>query len=139
MHLLGGRPVTTEVAPKDGDMGGAPARVDGRLMLLEAPRFPPEFDHERIPVFNVNTLTVDLDVLDRDYELTWLYVEKEVEGRRAVQLEHLFHELSAFVPTTYLVVPRSGPRGRFFPVKTPEDLEATRAALRELLASSPLD
>jgi UTP--glucose-1-phosphate uridylyltransferase len=139
MHLLGGRPVTTEVAPKDGDMGGAPARVDGRLMLLEAPRFPPEFDHERIPVFNVNTLTVDLDALDREYDLTWLYVEKEVGGRRAVQLEHLFHEISAFVPTTYLVVPRSGPRGRFFPVKTPEDLEATRAALRELLASSPLD
>ena len=139
MHILAGRPLTAEVAAKDGDMGGAPARVDGRLMLLEAPRFPPGFDQETIPVFNVNTVTFDLDALDRGYDLTWLYVEKEVEGRRAVQLEHLFHEVSAFLPTTYLVVPRSGPRGRFFPVKTPEDLEAAREPLRELLASSPLD
>jgi UTP--glucose-1-phosphate uridylyltransferase len=139
MHILGGRPLTTEVAPKEGDLGGAPARVDGQLMLLEGPRFPPEFDHERVPVFNVNTVTFDIDALDRDYELTWLYVEKDVDGRRAVQLEHLYHEVSAFVPTTYLVVPRTGPRGRFVPVKTPADLEATREVLRELLAGSPLD
>ena len=139
MHILGGRPMTAEVARKEGDMGGAPARVDGRPMLLEAPRFPPGFDQESIPVFNVNTVTFDLAALDREYELTWLYVEKEVEGRRAVQLEHLFHEASAFLPTTYLEVPRSGPRGRFFPVKTPEDLAAAREPLRELLAASPLD
>ena len=139
MHVVAGRPLTAEVARKQGDMGGAPARVDGRLMLLEAPRFPPGFDHDAIPVFNVNTVTFDLAALDREYELTWLYVEKEVEGRRAVQLEHLFHEVSAFLPTTYLEVPRSGPRGRFFPVKTPEDLEAAREPLRELLAASPLD
>jgi UTP--glucose-1-phosphate uridylyltransferase len=139
MHVLGGRPMTSEVVRKEGDMGGAPARVDGKLMLLEAPRFPPEFDADRIPVFNVNTVTFDLEALDRGYELTWLYVEKEVEGRRAVQLEHLFHEVSAFLPTTYLEVPRTGPRGRFFPVKTPGDLEAAREPLREMLAASPLD
>lgn len=139
MHVLGGRPMTSEVARKQGDMGGAPARVDGRPQLLEAPRFPPGFDQDSIPVFNVNTVTFDLAALDRDWELTWLYVEKEVEGRRAVQLEHLFHEASAFVPTTYLEVPRSGPRGRFFPVKTPADLAAAREPLRELLAASPLD
>jgi UTP--glucose-1-phosphate uridylyltransferase len=138
MHLLGGRPVTAEVAEKGGDLGGAPVRVDGQPMLLEAPRFPPDFDQSRIPVFNVNTLMLDLDALDRDYELTWLYVEKSVDGRTAVQLERVFHEITAFVPTTFLVVPRGGPRGRFFPVKTPEDLEATRGALRELLATSPL-
>ena len=139
MHVLEGRPMTTEVARKEGDMGGAPARVDGRPMLLEAPRFPPGFDQDSIPVFNVNTVTFDLAALDREWELTWLYVEKEVEGRRAVQLEHLFHEASAFLPTTYLEVPRSGPRGRFFPVKTLEDLAAAREPLRELLAASPLD
>ena len=139
MHLLGRRPVTTEVARKAGDIGGAPARVDGRLTLLEAPRFPPGFDQRRISVFNVNTLTCDLDVLERAYDLTWLAVEKTVDGRRALQLEHLYHEITSFVPTTYLEVPRSGPRGRFFPVKTPEDLEAEREPLRELLASSPLE
>ncbi|HWN21562.1 MAG TPA: UTP--glucose-1-phosphate uridylyltransferase [Gaiellaceae bacterium] len=139
MHVLEGRPMTAEVARKQGDMGGAPARVDGRPMLLEAPRFPPGFDQESIPVFNVNTVTFDLTALDREWDLTWLYVEKEVEGRRAVQLEHLFHEASAFLPTTYLEVPRSGPHGRFFPVKTPDDLAAARGPLRELLAASPLD
>jgi len=137
-HLLEGRPLTAEQAVKAGDLGGAPARVDGELQVLEGPRFPPDFDHERIPVFNVNTLWVDLDALEPEYELTWLYVEKTVDGRAAVQLEHLCHELSRFVPTTYLQVPRSGPRGRFFPVKTPEDLEGARAPLRELLAASPL-
>jgi len=139
MHLLGGRPVTTEVVRKVGDIGGAPARVDGRLLLLEGPRFPPGFDQRRISVFNVNTLTFDLDVLERAYDLTWLYVEKTVDGRPAVQLEHLFHEITAFVPTTYLEVPRAGPHGRFFPVKAPEDLDAARGPLRELLASSALD
>jgi UTP--glucose-1-phosphate uridylyltransferase len=139
MHILEGRPMTSEVVRKEGDMGGAPARVDGRPMLLEGPRFPPDFDQDVIPVFNVNTVTFDLGALDRTWELTWLYVEKEVEGRRAVQLEHLFHEVSAFLPTTYLEVPRTGPGGRFFPVKTPEDLAAARGPLRELLAASPLD
>ena len=138
MHLLEGRPVTAEQAGKEGDMGGAPARVDGQLQVLEAPRFPPDFDHDAIPVFNVNTLWIDLDVLDRDYELTWLYVEKQVDDRSAVQLEHLFHELTRFVPTTYLQVPRSGRRGRFFPVKTPDDLEGAREPLREMLETSPL-
>ncbi|MGI9113324.1 MAG: UTP--glucose-1-phosphate uridylyltransferase [Gaiellaceae bacterium] len=138
-HLLGGRPVTTEVARKAGDLGGAPARVDGRLLLLEGPRFPPGFDEGRIPVFNVNTLTIQLDALEQAHDLTWLYVEKTVDGRAAVQLEHLYHELTAFVPTTYLEVPRSGPRGRFIPIKTPADLEAAREPLRELLATSPLE
>src|SRR5919106_81613 len=136
MHLLGGRPVTAEVAEKGGDLGGAPVRLDGRPMLLEAPRFPPDFDQSRIPVFNVNTLTLDLDILERDYELTWLYIEKSVDGRTAVQLERVFHEITAFVPTTYLVVPRRGPRGRFFPIKTPQDLELEQESLREMLSTS---
>jgi len=138
MHRLAGRPVTAEVARKTGDTGGAPARVDGRLVLLEGPRFPPDFDQSTISVFNVNTLTFELDVLDREYDLTWLHVEKTVDGREAVQLEHLFHEITAFVPTTYLEVPRAGARGRFFPVKTPADLEGMREPLRELVAASTL-
>ena len=138
-HVLAGRELTIETARKEGDMGGAPARVDGRPMLLEAYRFPPEFDQSQIPVFNTNTAWLTVEALRRRYELTWLYVEKEVEGAPAVQLERLFHEVSATLPTTYLVVPRSGPHGRFFPIKTPEDLETSRAELGEMLAHSPLD
>lgn len=138
MHLLAGRPYTAEVARKSGDLGGAPVRVDGRIQLLEGPRFPPTFDQELVPVFNTNTAVFDLDALDRDYDLTWLYVDKRAEGRTAVQLERVYHEASAFLPTTYLEVPRRGTRGRFFPIKTPEDLADAQDDLRELLAASPI-
>jgi UTP--glucose-1-phosphate uridylyltransferase len=138
MHLISGKPVTCEVARKEGDMGGAPVRVDGQLQLLEGPRFPKEFDQELVPVFNTNTALFDLDALDCDYDLTWLYVQKEVGGRTAVQVERVYHEVSAFLPTTYLEVPRRGPRGRFFPIKTPDDLERAQGDLRELLAASPI-
>jgi UTP--glucose-1-phosphate uridylyltransferase len=138
-HVLAGRPFTAESAPKDRDMGGAPARVNGRPMLLETYRFPPEFDQSSIPVFNTNTAWFTIDALERPYRLTWLFVEKRVAGRTAVQLERLYHEVSAFLPTTYLVVPRTGPRGRFVPIKTPADLEASQGVLRELLGRQLLD
>ena len=138
VHLLGERPLTCEVARKEGDMGGAPVRVDGRLQLVEGPRFPPSFDQELTPVFNTNTALIDSDALDVDYDLTWLYVEKSVDGRDAVQLERVYHEVSAFVPTQYLEVPRRGPRGRFSPIKTPADLERAQDELRELVSASPL-
>ena len=135
-HVLGGGPVTLEVARKEGDLGGAPARVDGRPVMLEGPRFPLGFDQGSIPVFNTNTAVLDLDVLDRPLELSWLYVEKDVDGRSAVQLEQLYHELSWSVPTRFLEVPRRGPRGRFFPIKTPDDLARSADDLREMLTTS---
>jgi UTP--glucose-1-phosphate uridylyltransferase len=138
-HLLSGRPVTAEVARKEGDLGGAPARVDGRLGLLEGPQFPADFDQDRIEVFNTNTTTLAIDAIDRDFDLRWLYVRKSVEGRNAVQLERLYHQVSWELGTTYLVVRRTGPRGRFFPIKEPVDLEAARPALREMLSSSVLE
>ena len=138
-HLLSGRPMTAEVARKEGDLGGAPARVDGRLGLLEGPQFPADFDQDRIEVFNTNTTMLATDAIDRDFDLQWLYVLKSVDGRKAVQLERLYHHVSWELDTTYLVVPRSGPRGRFFPIKEPVDLEAARPALREMLSSSVLE
>lgn len=138
-HIRAGRPMTAEVVRDTGDVGGAPARVDGRVMVLESLRFPPDFDRDQLPVSSVNTVTFDLGALDRDYDLTWLYVEKTVEGRPAVQLEHLYHEASATLPTTYLQVPATGPRGRFLPIKTPGDLQAAQRPLRELLARPPLE
>jgi UTP--glucose-1-phosphate uridylyltransferase len=134
-HVTGGRPLTCEVARKEGDMGGAPVRVDGRLQLVEGPRFPPSFDQELVPVFNTNTTLFDLDTLDAEYDLSWLYVLKEVDGRPAVQLERLYHEVSAFVETQYLEVPRRGPQGRFLPIKTPADLERAQDDLRELVSA----
>jgi UTP--glucose-1-phosphate uridylyltransferase len=138
-HVRAGLPMTAEVAAKRGDMGGAPARVDDRLGLLEGPQFPRAFDQDRIPVFNTNTAILRLDALDRDFDLPWLYVRKSVAGRTAVQLERLYHHASWELETTFLEVPRDGPRGRFFPIKEPEDLDRSRAALREMLSASVLD
>lgn len=135
-HLLGGRRVTVEVAAKRGDTGGAPARVDGRLRLLEGPRFPAAFDQGSIDVFNTNTVTFDRDVLAQDVDLGWLYTVKEVDGVPVVQLERLYHEITWQVESRFLEVPRSGPRGRFFPIKVPADLDASRDALREMLDAS---
>jgi UTP--glucose-1-phosphate uridylyltransferase len=138
-HLLAGRPMTAEVAAKDGDLGGAPARVDGLLGLLEGPQFPPDFDQERIRVFNTNTTVLALDAIDRAFDLPWLYVRKSVDGRSAVQLERLYHHVAWQLDATFLEVPRSGPRGRFFPIKEPEDLDRARPELGEMLAASVLD
>ena len=138
-HILAGRPLTMEVASKQGDMGGAPARVDGRLGLLEGPQFPPGFDQRRIRVFNTNSSVIALDALDRRFDLAWLYVRKEVDGRPAVQLERLYHQIAWELETTFLEVARSGPRGRFFPIQEPDDHESARAGLRELLGHSVLD
>jgi UTP--glucose-1-phosphate uridylyltransferase len=134
-HLLAGNPLTCEVARKEGDMGGAPVRVDGMLQLVEGPRFPADFDQDLTPVFNTNTAVFDIDALDVDYDLTWLYVQKAVDGRDAVQLERVYHEVSALVETTYLEVPRRGLRGRFSPIKTPADLARAQDDLRALVSA----
>jgi UTP--glucose-1-phosphate uridylyltransferase len=135
-HLAGGRPLTAEVTRKrPGDVGGAPVLVDGRPMIVEGFRFPPGFDQGSVPIFATNTFAFDLDALGTEHELTWLYVEKDLHGRTAVQLETLVNELSAFVPTTYLVVPREGARNRFVPVKTPGDLVRAEPELRALLGA----
>jgi UTP--glucose-1-phosphate uridylyltransferase len=137
-HVLGGTSLTCEVARKEGDLGGAPVRVDGRLRLVEGPCFPDSFDQELAPVFNTNTAVLDLDTLDVEYDLSWIYVRKSVDDSVAVQLERFYHEVSAFVPARYLEVPRRGPRGRFAPIKTPADLERAQDELRELVSASPV-
>jgi UTP--glucose-1-phosphate uridylyltransferase len=122
--------VTVEVVPKrTGDRGGIPLRVDDHLQVVEAFRVPETFDQDRVPVFNTNTFWIDVDALDAPPELTWFTVRKQVGDRTAVQFERLVGELTAFVPTAFVAVPREGPDGRFVPVKTPADLTAGRSAL----------
>lgn len=133
-HLESGQSMTAEMAPKvAGDRGGAPARVDGVLQIVEGFRFPEDFDQDAIPVFNTNTLTFDAEALDRDFDLSWFAVNKEVGGRPVVQFEHLVGQLSAFLPTHFLRVEREGDDARFQPVKDPAELEARRPAIRRAL------
>ncbi len=122
-HLAMGAAVTAEVVSKDpGDAGGAPARVDGVLQIVESFRFPAHFDEARIPVFNVNSFVLDAAAMHRDFPLSWFVVRKQVGGQEAIQFEHLVGELTAFARSAYLHVERDGADGRFQPAKDPEEL-----------------
>ncbi len=136
MHLEAGVAVTAEVVDKlPGDKGGAPARVDGALQIVEAFRFPEGFDQDRIGVFNTNSFVLSAEALDRDFPLTWFAVRKQVDGREAVQLERLVGQLTAFLPSAFVRVSRGGPDGRFQPAKDPEELAARRDEIRAILCA----
>lgn len=136
MHLEAGAAVTAEVVDKlPGDKGGAPARVDGALQIVEAFRFPEGFDQDRIGVFNTNSFVLTAEALDRDFPLTWFAVRKQVDGRDALQLERLVGQLTAFLPSAFVRVERGGPDGRFQPAKDPEELAARRDEIRAILTA----
>lgn len=133
-HIESGCAISVEAADKvKGDKGGAPARVDGVLQVVEGFRFPKDFDQDAIPVFNTNSFVINVDALERDFELSWFCVHKEVEGKKVVQFERLVGELTAFLPCHVIGVSREGPDGRFMPVKDPPELEARRASIVSLL------
>lgn len=133
-HIESGKSISVEAADKaKGDKGGAPARVDDVLQIVEGFRFPPEFDQDSIPVFNTNTFVIDRAAIDRDFDLSWFAVTKDVDGQKAVQFERLVGELTAFLPCNVIGVAREGEDGRFLPVKDPPELEARRSAIVALL------
>src|SRR5580704_689180 len=129
-HLASGAAITAEVVRKEpGDRGGAPARVNDRAQIVEAFRFPNDFDQDRLALFNTNTFAFDAAAIDRDFELTYFRVEKSVGYRKAIQFERLVGQLTAFLPSHFLEVTRE----RFMPVKDPEELDARRADIDALL------
>lgn len=132
-HIQSQCDATVEVAPKwPEDVGGSPFLYLGKTQLVEQVRFAPGFDPNIVDVFNTNTFTFNAAALDRDFDLGWYYVEKKVEDRKAVQIEHLIGELTAHLSTNFLQVRRNGRESRFLPVKTPEDLDAARDEIREM-------
>ncbi|MBS2011468.1 MAG: UTP--glucose-1-phosphate uridylyltransferase [Deltaproteobacteria bacterium] len=120
--------VQCEVCRKEGDKGGIPVHAEGKLQVLEEFRLPPEFDPTAVNVFNTNTFLVRAEPLARQ-PLTWTYfeVEKKVDGRTAIQFERLIQEITAYMPSTYLEVPRDGAGSRFLPVKDFDELAKRRA------------
>lgn len=135
-HLDRGVALSAEVVRKaKGDKGGAPARLDGTPQIIEGFRFPASFDQDSIPVFNTNTFMMDAAAIDRDFPLPFYRVEKKVDGATAVQFERLVGELTAFLPSTFLEVPREGVESRFLPAKDPEEL-ASRLSTIRLVADS---
>jgi UTP--glucose-1-phosphate uridylyltransferase len=136
LHLESGVALTAEVVRKaPGDAGGAPARLDGVPQIIEGFRFPKDFDQNSIPVFNTNTFLLDAAAIDRDFALPYYRVEKVVDGRTAVQFERLVGELTAFVSTRFVEVPREGDDGRFLPAKDPEELARRQGAIAQVTAS----
>jgi UTP--glucose-1-phosphate uridylyltransferase len=135
-HRLGGA-ITAEVVEKlPGDAGGAPALLDGVPQIIEGFRFPTDFDQTRIGVFNTNTFFFDATTLDTDFPLPFYRVEKKVEGKTAIQFERLVGELTALLPSRFVVVPRTGEDARFIPVKDPGDLDTQQALIAQVTASA---
>jgi UTP--glucose-1-phosphate uridylyltransferase len=134
MHIEQGRSMTVELVRTTlGDVGGFPALVDGKMIIVEAFRIPKAFDVNSIPVFNTNTFIFDAEGLEGDFDLEWFAVPKKVEGREAVQFERLVGQLTEFMEVTWLLVPRSGSESRFIPIKTPSDLKSQANALDAVL------
>lgn len=133
LHIQSGVDATVELAPKwPEDVGGSPFAYLGKTQLIEQIRYPEGFDPSIVDVFNTNTFTFTAKALDRDFDLGWYYVEKTVEDRKAVQIEHLIGELTAHLPTHFLQVRRSGRGTRFLPIKAPDDLSAAREEIAEM-------
>ena len=136
-HLSHGQPVSCEVVEKiAGDRGGIPVRVDGSLRVLEEFRIPKSFDPASVRVFNTNVFHFDARAL-ATLDIPWTYfrVTKKVEEQPVIQFERLVNEVTSFLPTRYLLVPRSGAGARFLPVKDHEELAQRRGEI-ELVARS---
>lgn len=137
LHVASKAAITAEVVRKEkGDKGGAPARLNGVPQIIEGFRFPPDFDQDRIQVFNTNTFVLDAAAIDRDFDLPFYRVEKVVEGKTAVQFERLVGELTALLPTRFVEVEREGPDGRFLPAKDPQELARRLPMISEVMAST---
>jgi UTP--glucose-1-phosphate uridylyltransferase len=117
------------VQKKPGQVGGFVARVDGDPQVVEHFRLPDERLKDELQLLNTNTFMFNADALDDDFDLTWFVVDKNVDGRTAIQFERLAGELSAFLETTFLEVPASGEEARFQPIKRREDLDEHRERL----------
>jgi UTP--glucose-1-phosphate uridylyltransferase len=127
-HLEHGAPVSCEVADKlAGDRGGIPARVDGRPVVLEEFRLPEGFDAEAVRVFNTNTFFFDARSLS-ELRAPWSFfrVEKRVDGAPVIQFERLIGEVTTWLDTRFVRVPRAGAASRFLPAKDFEELAARR-------------
>lgn len=129
-HIEKNSEMTVELAEKyPGDKGGAPAEINGRTEIVEQFKFPADFNQDSISVFNTATYVFKADaLLKKEFNLPFYYVEKKVGDKKIVQFERLAGDLSLFLKTEYIVVDREE---RFFPIKTPQDLEKDRDKLRE--------
>lgn len=132
-----GAAMTVEIVRREpGDAGAVighlPDRSEGRAVVIEAFRLPAAADPEAYPHFNTNNLWFQLDAIDREIELEWYAVRKNVdlgggEPEPVVQFEQLIGQAAERLPAAYAEVDRDS---RFLPIKTRPDLETFAAPLR---------
>lgn len=128
-HIHKNSEMTVELAQKyPGDKGGAPAVVNGHLEIVEQFKFPADFNQDLISVFNTATYIFRATSLNKRFNLPFYYVEKKTGDKKVLQFERLAGDLSLFLQTKYIVVDREE---RFFPIKTPQDLEKDREKLKK--------
>ncbi len=130
-----GAHMSVEVVRREGDKGGCVAAVGNRAVIIEGFRLPEGVDIEQYPQFNTNTLWFWLSAIDRDFDLDWFPVEREVPGPngatiKAVQFEQLIGQVTEHLDAYYFEVDRER---RFLPVKTREDLAVMAPRLRALV------
>ncbi len=134
MHQRLGAPITVELVSKvAGDKGGIPVKLGDQLVLAEAFRLPKGFPQDDFPMFNTNTLWIDLDALEGVFPWTWCIAKKKVDGLEAVQIERLVGEITWWKRTEYLHVPRDGVSSRFLPVKDVDELKRSRPMIESVL------
>jgi UTP--glucose-1-phosphate uridylyltransferase len=149
LHIVSHRDMTVEVIRKTRnasgawDVGGAPIKVGGQLQIVEGFRFPASVPPEKLLDFQTNNMYFSLAALSNPPTLPRYLVRKQVEGRESIGFEAITCEASgvlrengeAWLSLNLLRVPRDGKRGRFYPIKSREDLELMRPQIKERLSS----
>lgn len=148
-HIVSNRDMTVEVIRKTRnasgawDVGGAPVRVGRHVQVVEGFRFPASMPPEVLPDFQTNNMYFSLQALREPPNLPRYKVTKQVEGRASIGFEAVTCEASGvlrpngepWLSLNLVRVPREGHRGRFYPVKSREDLETMQARIKERLYS----
>ena len=136
--------MTVEVVRKtrnalgEWDVGGAPIIFENRVQVIEGFRLPSSLAPDALTDFQTNNMYFTLSALKTPPTLPRYFVSKQIEGRSSVGFEAITCEATCVVRPSgepwlslnIIRVPRSGPRGRFFPVKSREDLNSVRDEIR---------
>ena len=140
-HISRGQPMTVEATERTvpghaPDSGGAPVRVDGRIILRE------QVVAQQHDLISTNNFTFALEaILHKPIALPFRVVKKQLNGDEVLQFEAVSGEATALMdaagqpvlPSAWVRVPRTGDHSRFHPVKTREDLNLVVHALRPRL------
>ncbi len=149
LHIASHCDTTVEVIKKTRnaggiwDLGGAPVRIRGQLQVVEGFRFPATVPPEALLDFQTNNMYFSLDALRDPPILPRYMVKKQVEGRDSIGFEAITCEASGvlrpggetWLSLNLIRVPREGRRGRFYPIKTQDDLARSRTQIQERLYS----